>query len=164
MLQQKRGVRICERNMHTQISGEGGEGAAPGIRAEVPLQPMVQPMARQLSPCRHGGAQDAEIHLQPMQDPHQSTWMSKGGCDSMGSPHLNMVLAGPVAPWREEPLLEQVCWPDSLGDLCWSSLCLKDCIPWKGPVPTCRGLIPVGEVPPGAGLSHVRGRSSTQSM
>ncbi|GAB0181740.1 hypothetical protein GRJ2_000639300 [Grus japonensis] len=33
--------------------------------------------------------------------------MPKGGCDLVGSPRWNKLLAGPVAPWREEPTLEQ---------------------------------------------------------
>ena len=53
----------------------------------------------------------------------------------MGSPRWSRLLAGPVAPWREEPTLEQVCSRtcDPVGDPRWSSLCLKDCSPWKGP-------------------------------
>ena len=37
---------------------------------------------------------------------------------------------------REEPTLEQVFWQDlqPCGDPCWSSLFLKDCTPWKGPM------------------------------
>ena len=30
----------------------------------------------------------------------------------MGSLRWSRLLAGPVAPWREEPMLEQVCWQD----------------------------------------------------
>ncbi len=40
------------------------------LLAEIPLQPMVQPMVRQAVPLQpmeaHGGA---EIHLQPVEDP-----------------------------------------------------------------------------------------------
>ncbi|CAM9181305.1 unnamed protein product, partial [Bubo scandiacus] len=66
-----RGVRMCERNnsADTKVNEGGGGGGAPGARAEIPLQPMVQPMVRQLCPVPmelHGGA---DLHLQPMEDP-----------------------------------------------------------------------------------------------
>jgi len=40
-----------------------------------------------------------------------------------------------VAPWREEPTLEQVAGRtcDQVGDPRGSSLFLKDCTPWEGP-------------------------------
>ncbi|CAN0257559.1 unnamed protein product, partial [Bubo scandiacus] len=62
---------ICKTNnsADTKISEEGGGGGASCTGAEIPLQPMVQPMVRQLCPAPmevHGGA---EIHLQPMEDP-----------------------------------------------------------------------------------------------
>ncbi|TRZ13887.1 hypothetical protein HGM15179_013212 [Zosterops borbonicus] len=34
----------------TKVTGEGGGGGAPGPGAEIPLQPRVQPMVRQLCP------------------------------------------------------------------------------------------------------------------
>ena len=37
-------------------------------------------------------------------------WMPEGSCDPVGSPRWSRFLPGPVAPWREEPRLEQVCW------------------------------------------------------
>ncbi|KAK4818645.1 hypothetical protein QYF61_016616 [Mycteria americana] len=54
----ERGVRICERNnsADTKVSEEGGEGGAPRVTAEIPLQPMEV----------HSGA---DIHLQPVEDP-----------------------------------------------------------------------------------------------
>jgi len=64
-------VRLCERNnsADTKVSQEGG-GGAPGIRAEIPLQPVEQTMVRQAVPLQpmevHGGA---DLHLQPMEDP-----------------------------------------------------------------------------------------------
>ncbi|GAB0181795.1 EH domain-containing protein 4 [Grus japonensis] len=36
----------------------------------------------------------------------------EGGCDPMGSQHWSKLLTTPLAPWREEPTLEQVCWQD----------------------------------------------------
>ncbi|CAM9274818.1 unnamed protein product [Bubo scandiacus] len=52
LLQQKRGVRICERNnsADTKVSEEGGGGGAPGTRAEIPLQPVVKTTVRQAVP------------------------------------------------------------------------------------------------------------------
>ncbi|KAK4810707.1 hypothetical protein QYF61_007681 [Mycteria americana] len=69
---QKRGLRTCERNnsADTKVSEEGGGGSAPGAGAEIPLQPVVKTMVRQvvlLQPMEvHGGA---DIHLQPLEDP-----------------------------------------------------------------------------------------------
>jgi len=47
-LQPERGVRRCERNnsADTKVSEEGGEGGAPGTRAEIPLQPMKNTMVK----------------------------------------------------------------------------------------------------------------------
>ncbi|KAJ7402002.1 hypothetical protein BTVI_90403 [Pitangus sulphuratus] len=58
----ERRVRICERNnsADTKASEEEGEGSAPGARAEIPLQPLVQPMVTQAdawSPWRSMGEQ-----------------------------------------------------------------------------------------------------------
>ncbi|GAB0176237.1 AN1-type zinc finger protein 5-like [Grus japonensis] len=58
----------------------------------------------------HGGA---DIHLQPMEDPMpEQVETPEGGCDPVGSPHWSRLLAGPVDPWREEPMPGQVCWQD----------------------------------------------------
>jgi len=71
-MQQDRGVRIHERNnsADTKVSGEGGEGGAPGTGEEIPLQPVEKTMVRQavlLQPMEaHRGADN---HLQPMEDP-----------------------------------------------------------------------------------------------
>ncbi|GAB0189093.1 AN1-type zinc finger protein 5-like [Grus japonensis] len=65
------------------------------VRQAVPLQPMEV----------DGGA---DIHLQPMEDPMpEQVEAPEGGCDPMGSPRCSRLLAGPVDPWREEPMLEQ---------------------------------------------------------
>ena len=62
---------MCESNnsADTKVNEEGGARGVPGTRAEIPLQPVVQPMVRQLCPAPrevHGGA---ESHLQPVGDP-----------------------------------------------------------------------------------------------
>ncbi|PKU43609.1 suppression of tumorigenicity 5 protein isoform x4 [Limosa lapponica baueri] len=53
-LQPEREVRICERNnpADTKVSEEGGQGDAPGVRAEIPLQPVVKTMVRQAVPMQ----------------------------------------------------------------------------------------------------------------
>ena len=105
-------MRICEKNNHadTKVS----EGAGGGAGAEIPLQPMVKTMVRQAVPLQpmdvHGGA---DTHLQPLEDPMpEQVGAPEGGCDPVGSQHWSRFLAGPVDPWREEPMLEQVCWQD----------------------------------------------------
>ncbi|GAB0184750.1 AN1-type zinc finger protein 5-like [Grus japonensis] len=112
----ERGVRRCERNnsADTQVSEEGGGGRAPGAGAEIPLQPMEKTMVKQavpLQPMEDDGG--ADIHLQPMEDPMpEQVDAPKGGCDPVGSLCWSKLLTGPVALWREEPTLEQVCWQD----------------------------------------------------
>ena len=67
----ERGVRICERmnSTGTQLSEEGGGGGAPGVGAEISLQPVVKTMIQAI-PLQsievHSGA---EIHLQPVEGP-----------------------------------------------------------------------------------------------
>ena len=70
------------------------------------------------SPAAHGEDHgEAGCPLQPME--------STGGADI----HLQPM---------ENPMPEQVDVPkggcDPMGDPCWSSLFLKDCILWKGPM------------------------------
>ncbi|CAM9593868.1 unnamed protein product [Bubo scandiacus] len=56
---------------------------------------------------------DGDLHLQPVEDPTPEQMdVPEGGCDLMGSPRWSRLLAGPVDPWREEPMLKQVCWQD----------------------------------------------------
>jgi len=65
-------VRIYGRNnsADTKVSEEEDGGGAPGIRAEIPLQPVEKTMTRQAVPLQpmevHG---EADLHLQPMEDP-----------------------------------------------------------------------------------------------
>ncbi|GAB0176233.1 AN1-type zinc finger protein 5-like [Grus japonensis] len=97
-----------------KVSEEGGAGGAPSVRAEIPLQPLEKTMVRQAVPLQpmevDGGA---DIHLQPMEDPMpEQVEAPEGGCDLVGSLSWSRLLAGPVAPWREEPMWEQVCWQD----------------------------------------------------
>ncbi|GAB0178683.1 AN1-type zinc finger protein 5-like [Grus japonensis] len=70
------------------------------VRQAVPLQPMEV----------HSGP---DIHLRPVEDPMpEHVDAPEGAMTLLGSPCWSKLLAGPVAPWREEPTLEQVCWQD----------------------------------------------------
>jgi len=106
------GVRVCKRNnsADTKVSAEGGQevlqvpeqrflcshGADRG-EASFPLQPW-RPMRKQISTRSLG------------RTPRQSRGMPEGSCDPVGSPRWSRLLAGPVALWREEPMLEHVFW------------------------------------------------------
>ncbi|KAJ7409380.1 hypothetical protein BTVI_56553 [Pitangus sulphuratus] len=98
-----------ERNKcaYTKVSGERGVGGPPGAGVEVPLQPVVQTMMTQLCLCNPWrSVVEQRSTCMPWRTPCQSRRIPKG----VGSPHW--LLAGPVAPWREKPMLEQVCWQD----------------------------------------------------
>ncbi|GAB0180858.1 disks large 2 [Grus japonensis] len=75
---------------------------------------MEKTMMRQAVPQKHIEVHgEADRHLQPMEDPTlEQVETPEGGCDPMGSPRWSRLLAGPVAPWRKEPTVEQVCWQD----------------------------------------------------
>ena len=109
-------MRICERNnsANTKVSEEGGEEVLQEPEQRFALQPMEKPIVRQAVPLQplevHGGA---DIHLQPVEDPTlEQVEAPEGGYDPVGSLRWSRLLAGPVTPWREEPMLEQVCWQD----------------------------------------------------
>jgi len=111
---QGRQVKLCERNnsANTTVSEEGGAGGAPGVGAEIPLQPMEKTTVRQAVPMQpmdvHRGT---DTHLQPVENPMlEQVNVPEAGCEPVGSPHWNRLLAGPVDLWGEEPTLEQVCW------------------------------------------------------
>ncbi|RMC04522.1 hypothetical protein DUI87_18968 [Hirundo rustica rustica] len=89
----------AERNSltDTKVTREGGRGGVPGTRADVPLQPLVQPMEAH---------RNAEIHLQSMKETHWRRRCPKKGCDPMGSLCWNRVLAGTCRPCREK----SPCW------------------------------------------------------
>ncbi|GAB0177027.1 hypothetical protein GRJ2_000167900 [Grus japonensis] len=106
-LQPERGGRRCEKNnsADTKVSEEGGGGDAPGAGAEIPLQPVEKTMVRQAVPL-----QPMEVDVEdPMPEQMETP---EGGCDPVAILSWSRLLAGPVAPWREEPMLEQVCWQD----------------------------------------------------
>ncbi|GAB0178639.1 AN1-type zinc finger protein 5-like [Grus japonensis] len=66
---------------------------------------MEKTMVRQAVPLQPMEVDDgADIHLQPMEDPTpEQVEAPEGACDPMGSSRWSKLLAGPVAPWREEP-------------------------------------------------------------
>jgi len=68
------------------------------VRQAVPLQPMEV----------HSGA---DLHLQLEENPKlEQGDVHEGSCDPVGSLCWRRLLAGPVAVWRDEPMLEQVFW------------------------------------------------------
>jgi len=82
----------------------------------------------------YGGA---DTHLQPVKDPTpEQVDAPKGGCEPVGSPCWSRVLAVPVAPWRQKPMLEQVSRQDLwlCGEHMLKQSVLKDCTSWKGPI------------------------------
>ena len=83
---------MCELSLYCKVLAVSW-----GLQAGVPLQPMEI----------NGGA---HMHLQPPRASYRSRWMPNGVCDPVGMPCWSRLLAGPVAPCREEPTLEQVCW------------------------------------------------------
>lgn len=82
----------------TKVSAEGRGGDAAGAGAEIPLQPRVQPMARQQCPCSLG----------------RSRWSRDLQAARPWGIHATVsgyVLKG-AAAHAEESLHEQVCWQD----------------------------------------------------
>jgi len=62
---------MCERknSADTKVNEEGGGGRAPGARVEIPSQPVVETMVRQVVPLQPMGVYDgADIHLQLGED------------------------------------------------------------------------------------------------
>ncbi|RMC17350.1 hypothetical protein DUI87_05931 [Hirundo rustica rustica] len=106
-----------ERNL--EVSGEGGGGGAPGARTpellEIALQPVVQPMVRQLCPCSPWRATPGQMSSwSPWRTPHWSKWMPKGGCNSMGSLHSTCVPVKRGAHAGAGLFTEQTCDPMTL--------------------------------------------------
>jgi len=66
------------------------------VMQAVPLHPMEV----------YGGA---DIHPRWMDGMMGSGGCLQEDCDPVGSPRWSRLLEGPVDPWREEPMLEQVC-------------------------------------------------------
>lgn len=76
----------------------------------------------------------AYVHLQPVQGPtlqveQVDAWMWLW---TRGKPAWSRILAGPAGLWREEPMLEQVCWQDlwTHGESALEQF-LKNCSQWE---------------------------------
>jgi len=93
-------VRRCERNnsADSKVRQDGGTGDAPGAGGEIPLQPVMKTMVRQAVPLQPMGVHSqADIHLQPMEDPMlEQVDIPKGDWDCMGSSCWSRLLPGPV--------------------------------------------------------------------
>ncbi|KAJ7411534.1 protein pxr1-like [Willisornis vidua] len=113
-LEEKRDVVICERNSPADIkvSAEGKGESAPQIGIELPLQAVVQTMARQIVPLYAMEVQKrTEFYRQHMEKPSTGAGgYPKDICDPMGIPQWSRFLVGPMDPWRKEPMLKQVSW------------------------------------------------------
>ncbi|XP_075367903.1 uncharacterized protein LOC142414491 [Mycteria americana] len=122
-------------------------------------------MVEQISTAAHGGPRWSRYPLQPMEvhggadlhcspwrstveqistaahgGPRRSRWMPEGACDPVESPWWSRLLAGPVALWREELTLEQVCCQGL--DPTWKGPTLEQSVP--------EGLHPMEETHAGA--------------
>ena len=76
-----------------------------------PCSSCWRPWWGRLSPCSPWRSTVEQISTcSPWRIPHHSRGMPEKGCDPVESPCWSRLLAGPVAPWREEPT--QVCWQD----------------------------------------------------
>ena len=136
-LQQERGARTHERNnsVDTKVREEGGAGGAPGAGAEMsPLQPMEQTMVRQAVPLQPMVEQISTCSL--WKGPHaraggclkeaMTPWGARAGAGAC----QDLRTHGKRSPCQSR--FDSRAY-DPVGDPCWSSLCLKDCTPWKGP-------------------------------
>jgi len=79
---------------------------------DFPLESVEKTMVRQAVALQNMEFHSrADIHLQSKEDPTlEQVDVSVEGCAPTGSPHWNRLQARPVVLWREEPMLEQVCW------------------------------------------------------
>lgn len=98
----------------TKVSIKGGTGGAWGAEQRLPCSLCCRLiMERQLCPCSPWRSMLKQIFTyRPWRTPCWSRWIPKGGCDPMWSLWWSRLLVRPVALWREESTLEQVCWRD----------------------------------------------------
>jgi len=120
------------------VKKEGGGGARNVGAETLPLQLMMKTMVRQVVPLQcmevHGGA---EIHLQPREGTHagakgclKETVTLWGACTGAGSCQV-LWTSGERSPhWSR--FAGRAC--DPVGGSHWSSLFLKDCTLWDGPM------------------------------
>ncbi|KAF4796718.1 hypothetical protein TURU_081871 [Turdus rufiventris] len=105
MTEEKNRGRKCEKNNYAdaKVSEEGGGGGAPGAGVEILLQAMVKITVKQavlLQPME--GHRDAEIHLQPVEEPYAG---AGGYLEETVSPWEIYGEKSP-APMLEQPVLE----------------------------------------------------------
>ncbi|GAB0184449.1 zinc finger and BTB domain-containing protein 5 [Grus japonensis] len=115
-----------------------GQEVLQALEQRFPLQPLEKTMVRQavlLQSMEDDGG--ADIHLQPVEDPTPEQvdaqkeavipWEAHAGADSW----QDLWPCGERSPgWSRFAV--RAC--DPVGDPCWSSLFLKVCTPWKGPM------------------------------
>ncbi|TRZ24648.1 hypothetical protein HGM15179_002476 [Zosterops borbonicus] len=78
------------------------------------------------------------MHLQTMQDCSMEQVDAKGVCDLMENPCWSRLLAGPVASWRGDTMVEQVCCQDMRPPQATQAGAVPEALqPVKG---TCSGL------------------------
>jgi len=119
-----------------KVSEGGKGGGAPGTGAEIPLQPMEQPLLRQAVPCSPWRSMEEQISTCSPWRPHAGA----GGClkeaVTLWGAHTGagswqaLQTHGERSP-RRSRIAGRAC--DSVGDPRWSSLFLRDCTPWEGP-------------------------------
>ncbi|KAJ7401861.1 hypothetical protein BTVI_91911 [Pitangus sulphuratus] len=83
-------------------TNEEGGGDAPGTRAEIPLQSLVQSMVSQAVPLQSMEVyRGADIHLQPLEDPTPEEVGARRRLGPCGKPVLKMggLVEGPVDLW-----------------------------------------------------------------
>lgn len=123
---------MSDNSAETKVSEDGGGRGSPGAKADFPLQPMVKTIVKTMV--------SQAVTLQPM-EVHGGAYppAAPGGChDRAGGCLKETVTLWEIhAPGR-------TCGPrerrwsrsagrtcDSVGDMNWSSLLLKDCSLWK---------------------------------
>jgi len=97
----------------------------------LPCSPWSRPWWGRLCPCSPWRSMVEQISTCSLgRTPHWSRWVSKGGCDPLGSPALEQAPGGTCGPMEREAhagagLLAGLVtlW----GDPRWSSLFLKGC-------------------------------------
>ncbi|GAB0181320.1 hypothetical protein GRJ2_000597300 [Grus japonensis] len=126
-LQPEKGVRTCERNnsSDTKVSEEERGGGVPGTGAEIPLQPTEKTMMKQAVP------------LQPMEDPTLEQVEAPEGAVTPWEAHAGAsfwqdLWSREEGSPRRSRFAGRTC--DPVGDPRWSSLFLKVCTLWKGPM------------------------------
>lgn len=130
-----------------KVHAEGWAGGPPGARAEIPWQLCVKTLVRQAvtpQPMEGCGGTDTQLQSTVLEQVD-----AKGGCGSVESWCWSRLLVEPLGPWRQEPMMEQVCWQDlrPCGGLRLRQSILKD-HPMEGTHTgsVCEELQPLGRI------------------